>query len=397
VEPILNNLLTSTRSVEGAVVQPLVGAWSDRTWKPPLGRRRFFIVLFAPISALFVALTPFAPRLAGLGAIVGLSTAQAAILLVTVTVVLFTFTFNVMNDPYNALLADITPETQRGHVNGIFQAVSAMGQVVILIAAVILSLHGSLDVRPIFIAVALALLVFFIPTVLGIREPREIPGRITHHRYTVRDYWHALREDGQVQLYFANQFLLWFGISAIQFNLIYYAKLQLGFDDRGALILSFVLLLTSALPVWPLGALSDRIGLKRMFLIGIVLMTAGTIAGSLTREPLLLYIILGIAGVGNAAQTASSYPLLTRLVFPEQMGLYTGLASSITSIAGPAGALLSGLLVGTLEQPHFERLFPFLAALFMSSLIPLAFLRIDRGALARARRGEAADLLPRAT
>jgi MFS family permease len=270
VEPIFNNLLTSTRSVEGAVVQPIVGAWSDRTWKPPLGWQRFFIALFAPISALFVALPPFAPRVAGLGAIVGLSTGQAAILLVTTTVVLFTVTFTVMYDPYNALLADMMPESQHGHVNCIFQAVSAMGQVVILITAVILSHHGPLDVRPIFItviAVALALLVFFIPTVVGIREPREIPGRITHCQYTVRDYWHALREDGQVQLYFANQFLLWFGISAIQFNLIYYARLHLGLDDRGALILSVVLLLTSALPVWllgVLGVLGDRIGLKRV-------------------------------------------------------------------------------------------------------------------------------------
>lgn len=390
VQPVINNLLSSTRSVEGAVVQPLVGAWSDRTWKQRLGRRRYFIVLFVPISALFIILTPFAPQLSGIGSVIGFKPDRAAIILVAATIFLFTFTFNIMYDPYNALLADITPERQRGRVNGIFQAVSASGQVVILIAAVILSLSGPLPIAPICIAVAAGLLIFFIPTVLGIREPRELPGAITHRRYTWRDYAKALRGDRQVQLYFANQFLLWFGISTIQFNLIYYAKVELRFSDSGALILSFILLLTSALPVWPLGILSDRVGLKRVYLVGIILMSSAAIAGSLTIEPLLLYIILAVAGVGNAAQTASSYPLLTRLVFPEQMGLYTGLSSSVTSIAGPLGAIMSGLLVGTLDSPHFERLFPLVAAIFVASLIPLAFLRIDRSQLAQARAAAAA-------
>src|SRR5579872_4770460 len=53
-------LLSSTRSLEGAVLQPLVGAWSDRTWNR-LGRRRPFIVWFVPISVFFLLLTPFLP------------------------------------------------------------------------------------------------------------------------------------------------------------------------------------------------------------------------------------------------------------------------------------------------------------------------------------------------
>ncbi|MBF6592154.1 MAG: MFS transporter [Ktedonobacterales bacterium] len=385
VQPVLNNLLSSTRSVEGAVIQPLVGSWSDRTWRGFLGRRRFFIVLFTPISAVFIALTPFVANVSGIGQTFGLSTNTTAIILVAATIFLFTFTFNIMYDPYNALLADISPETQRGRVNGIFQAASASGQVAILIAAVILSLRGALPITPICIAVAVMLLIFFVPTVLGIREPRQLPGAITHQRYTWRDYAKALRGDRQVQLYFANQFLLWFGISAIQFNLIYYAKLELHFSDNGALLLSFILLLTTALPVWPLGVLGDRIGLKRIFLLGVILMSGAAIAGSLTVVPLLLYIILAIAGVGNAAQTASSYPLLTRLVYPEQMGLYTGLSTSVTSIAGPLGAILSGLLVGTIENPHFERLFPLVAVLFIASLIPLALIRVERSQLGKAR------------
>jgi MFS family permease len=386
VQPVLNNLLSSTRSVEGAVIQPLVGARSDNSWKGYLGRRRYFIVRWLPICVLFVALTPFAAGAGGLGQLVGLDSNTAAVILVTITIVLFTLTFNIMYDPYNALLADITPEAQRGRVNGIFQATSGTGQVVILVAAVVLSfMFKDLPVAPVCIAVAAALLIFFAITVVGIREPRALPGVITHHRYTLRDYWRGLRRDFQVQLYFLNQFLLWFGISAVQFNLIYYAKEQLHLDDTGSLILAAILLLSTALFVWPLGVLSDRIGLKQVFVLGVVLMSGAAIGGTLTSDPVFIGVLLGIAGIGNAAQTASSYPLLTRLVFPEEMGLYTGLSSGITSLAGPAAAIISGIVVGTLEQPHFDRLFPFCAGIFVASLIPLALLSVKKSRLARAR------------
>ena len=89
---LLINLLSNTRSIEGTIVQPLVGAWSDRIWTP-LGRRRPFMLVAMPISAVFMAATPFAPGLAGAVA----------------CIVLFSLFFNVASDPYTALQADIAP------------------------------------------------------------------------------------------------------------------------------------------------------------------------------------------------------------------------------------------------------------------------------------------------
>src|SRR5919198_2432687 len=45
-------LLSSTRSLEGALIQPTVGVLSDRTWTR-LGRRRPYILVGAPLSAAF--------------------------------------------------------------------------------------------------------------------------------------------------------------------------------------------------------------------------------------------------------------------------------------------------------------------------------------------------------
>ena len=43
-------------SFEGAVIQPMVGSASDRL-RTPLGRRRHFMLIFAPLSALLILLT----------------------------------------------------------------------------------------------------------------------------------------------------------------------------------------------------------------------------------------------------------------------------------------------------------------------------------------------------
>lgn len=377
-------LLSSTRSAEGAILQPLVGAWSDRTWTR-LGRRRPFIVRFVPISAFFILLTPFLPGwesfapIAALQQALGLSPTVMTLILVGLGIFLFTLTFNIMYDPYNALLADITPETQRGHVNGVFQAFGAFGQAAILvIGAFLASLVGG--VTGLFIITGLGLAFFCIPTVVGIREPRELPGVKRSHHYSVRDYWNGMRADPQVQLYFATQFFLWFGINAITPFLTLYAEEVVHFSLSNALILDFILLLSTAIFNWPFGVLADRLGLKRVFLLGMILMSAAAVAGIFTREPALLYVILTVAGIGNAAQTASSYPLLTRIVFPDQMGLYTGLSSTVTSIAAPASAAIAG---GLIQAVGYTAMFPFVATMFLLSLIPLALLRTEKSIAAR--------------
>ncbi len=383
---LLNALLGSTRSFEGAVIQPLVGAWSDRTWRPPFGRRNIFVLWFLPICVAFLILAPFLAQLTGLGEPFGWKPGFTAVVMVSVGIFLFTLTFNIFYDPYQALLADITPERQRGGVNGIFQALGASGQVSILVIALVLgTVLGDIPYTFIFILTGALLAVGFIPTLRGVREPRDLPGVTRRHHYTLRDYWDGLRSDPQVMYYFAAQFFLWFGINAITVNLSYYAVQSLHFSAPQALLLSFILLLTSAIFVWPFGALGDRIGLKRTYFVGMLLMGGAAIAAVFIKQATPLYVVLALAGVGNAAQTASSYPLLTRMTLPDRMGLYTGLSSTVTSIAAPLGSLLAAGLITTYGYNVF---FPFVAAMFLLSLIPLSLVHIERSIAARTLRGE---------
>lgn len=60
---LLLGLLGNTKSFEGALVSPLFGALSDRTWLGWLGRRRPFILVGSLTAAVLLALTPHIGRL----------------------------------------------------------------------------------------------------------------------------------------------------------------------------------------------------------------------------------------------------------------------------------------------------------------------------------------------
>src|SRR5947209_16660668 len=80
--------LSSAKTIEGVVVQPLVGGWSDRT-RSRLGRRKPFIMVGAPLSALFLILAAHAGHLGG----------SLALPLVGLMIVLFSIFYNVAGDP----------------------------------------------------------------------------------------------------------------------------------------------------------------------------------------------------------------------------------------------------------------------------------------------------------
>jgi MFS-type transporter involved in bile tolerance (Atg22 family) len=242
-------------------------------------------------------------------------------------------------------------------------------------------------------AVAGLMALLFLPVVFGVKEPRRLPGVVKHQRYSFAQYWRGLTDDPQVLRYFLAMFILTAGISAITPFIAIYAVKALHFSDDAAILAPLVILLSTALFVWPFGTLADRVGLKRTFTIGIVLMATAAIAGIFVRDHTVFYAVLALAGVGNAAQISAAYPMLTRIANPDQMGLYTGILYGVTSIVGPGMGVIAGVL---LDRFGAQALFPLVAALFCASLIPLAFLQLEKSKAAialaelKARQAQAA-------
>src|SRR5438309_1454514 len=127
--PFLIGYLSNTRTMEGVILQPLAGKWSDRM-ASPLGRRRPFILVFIPLSVFFLAMVPIAAR----------QPHARALPLIVAAIVLFSINWNLAGDPYQALMVDITKPEERPIYNAILSLVALVGQVGILLYASFASL-----------------------------------------------------------------------------------------------------------------------------------------------------------------------------------------------------------------------------------------------------------------
>ncbi|MFT4081988.1 MAG: MFS transporter [Nocardioides sp.] len=106
--------------------------------------------------------------------------------------------------------------------------------------------------------------------------------------------------------------------------------------DAYALTLA-ALLLTS-------GVLADRFGRKRLFLIGLVVFTAGSVLCAAAQSPLMLICSRAAQGVGGAILFATSLALLAATFHGRDRGTAFGIWGAVTGVSTALGPVLGGLI-----------------------------------------------------
>ena len=130
------------------------------------------------------------------------------------------------------------------------------------------------------------------------------------------------------------------------------------------------------------GAIGDRVGLRRTFVVGVVLFAAASLVTALAPGEGVLIAGRALQGVGGAVLTTTSLALL-RVTWAGEAGRAIGLWTSLTSIATIGGPPLGGLIVQAVSWRW----------VFLIN-VPLAVVTI---ALAVAGRGDAERTQGRAT
>jgi len=350
---LLVNLLSNTRSVEGAVVQPLVGAWSDRIWTP-LGRRRPFMLAAIPLSALIMALTPLAPGLP----------------LTVVGIVLFSLLFNIAVDPYTALQADIAPPAQRPTLNAVATVVQFIGQVGLTLGLAF-GPFGTHIPTGAYAVVAVGMLLPFLVTIATTPERRD-SARLEPRR-TLGEYVAALRTHEQALRYLMAVFFYNVGINTIQVNLTRFATRVLHVSDGDALKLFLILALLTGLLALPAAWLSKRVGNKRLLVAGMLLVAVAAAAGLVARDMTQVIPALVVAGVGNAFLTTLAWPMLTLLIPRERIGVFAGLMTSASSVSAFFSSFLAAAIVGAWG---YRGIFVVLLVAIAAALAVLVTLRV---------------------
>jgi Na+/melibiose symporter-like transporter len=348
-------LLSSTRSIEGVIIQPTVGALSDRL-DTRIGRRRPFMLVGIPLSALFFVAASFVQSLLPLA----------------VAIFLFSVFFNIAVDPYTALLADVTPLEQRGWLSGLSTGVQLASSVAFLIVIVAASGNGA-GVPPwSYALVAIVMLVSFGVTIVGVSEPRQVASDVAEsaqRRLPARAYFDALLEHRQAMRYLATLFVYQFGLNAIIPYLVLFIVTDIHQTEQIGFALSAGLLVVTAIGAVVFGRLADRIGTRPVLAIGWGLLAVSAVGGVLVSDLPETIVIVVLAGIGNGAATAVTWPLLSALIPPEKTGVFAGLKAAAESIAIP----LSVVVASELFLPHlgYRGIFAMLAINIVVALVLL--------------------------
>jgi EmrB/QacA subfamily drug resistance transporter len=96
------------------------------------------------------------------------------------------------------------------------------------------------------------------------------------------------------------------------------------------------------------GSTSDRIGRRAVFVLGLVVFSAASLACALSPSPLALNLARGVQGVGAAAMFATSLALLASAFHGRERGTAVGIWGATIGAAVAIGPLVGGLLTETL-------------------------------------------------
>ncbi|WP_430931602.1 SLC45 family MFS transporter [Saccharicrinis sp. 156] len=364
--------------IMGLVVQPVVGAASDKTWTR-IGRRTPYILFGAIISMVAMFFMPNAPLVFKAGT-------AAALAFGVIMLALMDGSFNVTFQPFRALVADMTPEEQRNVGYSVQSFLINFGAVIgsalpFILTAIGVSNEGETgEVAPSviwsFYIGGTLLLISVLVTVLKTKEypPEEYEAykNITEEdKQKKESFWELLktapkvmRQLSIVQLFsWFPFFLLWvysttaisqhyFGVP-LDFNATENTDtiLRKAFDEAGNWVGICFAMYSLVAAIYSI-LLPKLIALtSRKTIYSFSLLLGGLSFISIFFFTNQYYILISMVGIGMAwaAILSMPYAILSGVLPPKRIGVYMGLFNLTVVIP----QILSGVIGGPILRSFF--------------------------------------------
>lgn len=326
-----------------AITDPVTGFLSDRTvtrW----GRRRPYIFAGAIATFFSMAILFSTPQIESSG---GLFTVMAVLFC------LVSLAYTLVNIPYAALVPELTSDfDQRTELTGYRMTFAVIGT--LIGAGAVLPVIGLFENQRTgwlamggimgFIMMATALI-----TVASVREPKR-----TEPERAAGGFFKTCIDVLGMRV-FLKALIPWMmfigGTSVIQGSLIYYFRNV--YKDEGLFQLALIALLVTALvfiPIWVM--ISKRIGKKRSYIIGMVIVSVGVLLISFfggEGRVVFAFVVMVGAGVGLSTHYVMPHSILPDVV--EYDAVHNGVRregifSSMWTFASKVGQALALLVTG---------------------------------------------------
>lgn len=359
--PFIYGLIWLAGPFTGMVVQPLVGALSDKTVSP-LGRRRPYLLGGALLASLALLIFPNSGGIAdGLASLTGLHLpAVAGLLIAAIMIWVIDACVNVAQGPYRALIPDVVPEEQYSIANSYISLAIGLGSVVAAGTAPFLkwAFGYQMSIPAQFVMAALAFTLGMIWTCITIKEgKREHENKQEGVQNNV-SFWQSLKEffalSPEVSKICTMQFFTWIGTMCMMIfftqyavHTIYcvpdlttvsestkdlYAQATLTGTNFSSICFAIFNLICFIVAI-PIGFLSAKFSNKKVHIISIITMILAYLGMFFAKDPKAVAALMGLSGIGWASICALPFAMLSQFIKKGTEGSVMGIFNIF--IAGP--------------------------------------------------------------
>ena len=375
-DPFIYGLIWLAGPFTGMVVQPLIGALSDKT-KSRFGRRRPYLLGGAIIASIALWLFPNSGNMAN---ILGLNSFPwAGLLIAAIMIWVIVACINIAQGPYRALIPDVVPKEQHSLANSYISLAIGLGSVVAAATAPVLKIvfHYQMSIPAQFIMAALAFTLAMTWTCITIHEKSTLNSEVAEEQVPQVGFWQSMKEffalSPEVSKICIMQFFTWIGMMCM---MIFFTNFAIhtvyGVPDLTKLAADlqsqFLTTQTSAtnyssicfaifnlvcfLIAVPIGFLAGKFGNKKVHIISLLSMVAAYILmGVFKSSPLIVAIGMALSGIGWASVCALPFAMLSKYIKPGTEGSVMGIFNIF--IAGPQ-VFVCTLVAWIINKAAFE-------------------------------------------
>ena len=359
--PFIYGLIWLAGPFTGMVVQPLIGALSDKT-KSRFGRRRPYLLGGALIASIALWLFPNSGNIANL---TGLNIYPWAGLLIAAALIwVIDACINIAQGPYRALIPDVIIPEQHSLANSYISLAIGLGSVIAAATAPVLkfAFNYQMSISAQFIMAALAFTLAMTWTCLTIKEKNTKTASYSENLTTETTYagfWQSMKEffelSPEVSKICIMQFFTWIGMMCMMIFFTNFAihtvfgipdltklsadlqaqfmPIQTTATNYSSICFAIFNLICFIIAV-PIGILAGKFGNKKVHIISLLSMViAYLIMGIFKTNPIIVGAGMALSGIGWASVCALPFAMLSRYIKAGTEGSVMGIFNIF--IAGP--------------------------------------------------------------
>lgn len=361
----LTGAIMAADNVLAVFLLPLLGSLSDKVdtrW----GKRTPFIVVGTVLAVVLMMLLPHADK-------------TGNFVLFVISLFFLLIAMGLYRSPAVALMPDLTPKPLRSQANAIINLMGAVGGIYTLILISLLLKGGDKpDYTPVFLGVALLMVVSVVLLVLTVREKKLAQEVAKANLEEETEEEQKADKTGELTpgvkrsltLILISIFLWFTAYNAVTTAFSRYARTVWGMEGGGFANCLMVATVAAIISYIPIGVISAKVGRKNTIMGGLVLMLISFFAAIFfTEYHVVINLGFALIGMGWAAVSVNSLPMVVEMCSSEDVGKYTGLYYTFSMSAQIVTPILSGAF---LQYVSYRTLFPYACVFTVAAMITMS-------------------------